>query len=237
MFKLVLFMEIKIFEENMTQQYDLSLTIEQITKEDALTPLIKEIEEAYFDIPFGNTDFQCENFVVAAAITPARAYRTVGLQLHSILESLNQLKFNERLRQIEIEELKEKISDPSVNKYAQMRYEIDLEKILSRGKWHEKLVMDQIVQLKIYYKHFKALPKYTKEQFENSEKLFFEQSQRRMILGITGAKESIMNMIDDKKTIEQFEKMWETIPGEKKNSLLESVTQQTIASLIDFDKK
>ena len=53
--------------------------------------VLKEIEDAYYDIPFGNTAFQTEMFVISAQITPARMYRTVGLHLNSMLKELQNL--------------------------------------------------------------------------------------------------------------------------------------------------
>ena len=195
---------------------------------------LQEIENAFFDIPFGNTDFQCENFIIAASITPARAYRTIGLQLHAILNSLNQLKYSEKTKQIEILELKEKIADTNTNKFERMKAEVKLEELQSNDKWAKKLVSDQIHQANLFYKHFKSFPNYTRLQFEKEEQLYFEQSQRRQLLGISGAKESIMNMIDDKKTMDQFQQAWVALSDDEKESMLEEITKQSMASLIEF---
>jgi len=203
---------------------------------DNVQNILDEIENAFYDIPFGNTDFQCENFVIAASITPARAYRAIGLQLQLILVNLRELKYAEKLKQIEILELQEKIADENTNKFEKMKAEIKLEQIRNGDNWNKKLAKDQIHQANLYYKHFKSLPKYTREQFEQNEKLFFEQSQRRQLLGITGAKESIMNMIDDKKTLDQFEQTWLSLPEDQKELLLDQITKESFASLIEFEK-
>ncbi|CAB4140517.1 hypothetical protein UFOVP405_50 [uncultured Caudovirales phage] len=207
--------------------------IQLIDKNNA-SEILEEIENAYFDIPFGNTDFQCENFVIANAITPARAYRIIGLQIQTLLASIEETKYSEKIKQIDIMELEEKLNDPSISKYEKMRDEIKLERLKKPDTWHQKLVNDTIRQLNLYYAHFKRLPKYTREQFEQQEKLYFEQSQRRQMLGVTGAKEAIMNMIDDKKTIEQFEKAWAELPENKKHELLDQVTRQSMAGMIEF---
>lgn len=196
--------------------------------------ILQEIENAFYDVPFGNTDFQCENFIIAASITPARAYRAIGLQLQSILTNLNNLKYAEQLKQIEILELQEKIDDENTPKFERMKTQVKLEQLQIPNKWNEKLVEDQIHQANLYYKHFKAFPNYTREQFEKEEPLYFEQSQRRQLLGITGAKESIMNMMDDKKTMDQFEKLWLELPIDQKEKMLEDITKQSMASLIEF---
>jgi hypothetical protein len=199
-----------------------------------INEILQEIEEAYFDIPFSNTDFQCENFVIANAITPARAYRIIGLQIQSLLEAMRETKYQEQLKEIEIMESEEKINDPSISKYEKMREQIKLEKLKQPSIWHKKMVNDSIRQLNLYYSHFKKLPRYTREQFEQQEQIYFEQSQRRQMLGITGAKEAIMNMIDDKKTIEQFEKAWAELPENDKHKLLDDITKQSMAGMIEF---
>lgn len=196
--------------------------------------ILQEIENAFYDVPFGNTDFQCENFIIAASITPARAYRAIGLQLQSILTSLNNLKYAERLKQIEILEVKEKINNPDTPKFERMKAEVQLDQLQTHNKWNEKLVKDQIHQANLYYKHFKSFPNYTREQFEKEEPLYFEQSQRRQLLGITGARESIMNMMDDKKTMDQFENLWLELPVDQREKMLEDITKQAMASLIEF---
>lgn len=207
-------------------------TIDENNYEDVL----KEIEATYWDIPFGNTDFQCENFVIAASITPERAFRTIGLQLQGLITNLRQIKHDQHLLEIEIEELQEKINNPDTNKFDRKRAQAKLNLIHSNSKWNQKTVLDLIRQLQIYYKHYQMFPKYTREQFEKGEEIYFEQSQRRIMLGITGAKEAIMNMNDDKKTIEKFEKMYKELPANKKQEMLEQISREALSGLIDFKK-
>lgn len=195
---------------------------------------LQEVETAFYDIPFANTDFQCEAFVIAAQITPARAYRSIGLQLQAILTDLNNIKYAQKLKEIEMLELQEQINNPDTPKFERMKAEIKLEQLQSKNIWNEKLVSDQIHQANLYYKHFKAFPKYTRSQFEKEEPLYFEQSLRRQILGISGAKESIMNMIDDRQTIENFEQMLLDVPEDQKEKLLQEITKRAMASLIEF---
>lgn len=208
-----------------------------VINENNVEDILKKIEETYWDIPFGNTDFQCENFVIAASITPERAFRTIGLQMHHILTNLRQVKYEETLQNIEIEQLKEQIENEETNKYERKKAEAKLQLILANKNWSKKIVLDSIKQLEVYYKHFEALPKYTREQFEKAEQIYFEQSQRRIMLGIVGAKESIMNMVDDKKTIENIENMWNCLPAEKRQEMLEQISRESIASMIEFNQK
>lgn len=211
---------------NNIEQYNLS----------KLNELKNEIDLAYYDIPFGNTDFQTENFVIAAAITPSRAYRIIGLQMRDLLGSLTEFKYKEKLKQIDIEELKEKINDPSISKFEKQKKEIELERLLENNIWDKKLVTDAIRQFELYYKHFQALPKYTKEQFEEGERLYYEQTQMRNVVGVTGAKEALVNMNEDIVTIQKFEQEFAKLTDEQKNTMLEKVTKECMMSLIEFNK-
>lgn len=202
--------------------------------ENNIEDILREIESTYWEIPFGNTDFQCENFVIAAAITPERAFRTIGLQLHNLLTTLRQVKHDQKLLDIEIEELQEKISDSNTNKFERKRAQAKLDLITDSRTWNQKLVLDTIRQLEVYYKHYRAFPKYTRDQFEKAEQTYFEQSQRRLLLGITGAKESIMNMVDDKQTIEKFEKMYAELPVDQKEQMIEQISRAALSGLIEF---
>ena len=92
-------------------------TIDQSNADD----VINEINEAFFDIPFENSEFQTENFVIAASITPERAYRAIGLRLQSRLRALQEAKFGAAKEDIDIEELEAKIADPNTNNFDRRR--------------------------------------------------------------------------------------------------------------------
>lgn len=211
---------------NNIEQYNLS----------KLNEIKNEIDTAYYDIPFGNTDFQSENFVIAAAITPARAYRIIGLQLRDVLNNLTECKYKEKLKKIEIEELKEKINDPSISKFERQKKEIELERLMENDLWDKKLVSDAIRQFELFYKHFKAMPRYTREQFEEGERLYFEQTQMRNVVGLIGAKESLVNMNEDILTIQKFEQEFAKLTNEEKNTMLNKITNESMQSLIEFKK-
>ncbi len=65
--------------------------------------IIKEIEDAFYDIPFENSAFQNEYFVLQGQYTPARAYRAIGLRMSSKLQAINELKYGRQLEEINIE--------------------------------------------------------------------------------------------------------------------------------------
>lgn len=164
-----------------------------------------ELETAFFDIPFENSDFQNEVFVVASQITPERAYRAIGLRMHSKLRALRENHFAEKKRLITLGELQEKIGSPDVSKWDKMRAEVEIEEINASVNYTEKLKNDAIKELECLYKHFKALPKFTREQFEAGERNHFEQRLTRNATGINGPSESLINIADDMKALVKYE--------------------------------
>lgn len=159
--------------------------------------IIQEIEQAFYDIPFENSQFQLEHFVIAAQVTPERAYRTIGLQMMSKLQALNTAKFAKLKQDIDLEEIEHHLQDPTLNVFDKKREELKKQEILESQAWNNKLINDTLITLNILYSHFKQLPKYTREDFEQGEKLHFEQKLNRSLMGIEGAKESLINMNED----------------------------------------
>lgn len=159
--------------------------------------VIAEIEAAFFDIPFENSDFQNEAFVVASQITPERAYRAIGLRMLSKLQALRENQFNERRRDIKLGELREKLESPDVSKWDKMRAQVEIDEIECGISYAEKLKNDAVRELECLYRHFTALPKFTREQFEAAEANHFEQRLKRGAAGISGAPEGLINLGED----------------------------------------
>jgi hypothetical protein len=167
---------------------EIALTQEQIPD------VLKELEQAFLDIPFGNTAFQTENFVVNAALTPERAYRAIGLQMFARIQALKEAQYNKAKDDINLAEFKEKIADPKTDKYERMRLELEVDKILDGRSYSNKLIKDAICEVSQLYKLYKRFPQYTREQFEAGEKAHYIQSLNNQLQGITGAAESLKNM-------------------------------------------
>lgn len=183
--------------------------------QDNVNDVITELNEAFYDIPFENSKFQTDNFVIAGSITPARAYRSIGLRMMSKVEALREAKYARLKMDIDIEELQEKIANPETNKFDRRRAELDIEQKLEAIPYTDKLINDAVVELNQLYVHFKALPKYTREEFEEEERTHFEQRLQRQITGQDGARESLMNMNHDIQNIQGFEENF-LLTGEKK---------------------
>jgi hypothetical protein len=173
--------------------------------QDTAENVIKELEDAFYDIPFENSKFQTEAFVIASNITPERAYRSIGLRMMSKLRALNEAKFGKLKQQVDLDEIEHKLADPNLDQFERRRQEIKKQEMSSGNYWSDKLINDAIEELNVLYKHFKTLPKFTREQFESAEKLHFEQRLNRQVLGLSGAKESLVNMSDDIRALENYE--------------------------------
>lgn len=167
--------------------------------------VIDLINEAFFDIPFENSAYQTEQFVIASQITPERAYRSIGLRLNSRLRALQEAKFGAMKEQIDIEELQAKIADPNTNEFDRRRAEIDIQQKLTNRPFTEKLINDAVQECNVLYKHFQSLPKFTREQFESGEEKHFTMRLTRAVQGIQGAQESLVNMQTDMPALLAYE--------------------------------
>lgn len=199
--------------------------------------VIKEVETAFFDIPFENSQFQTECFVIAGQITPERAYRAIGLRMHAKLRALNEARFARMKEQVDLDEIEHKLNSGTLSQFDIRREQIKKQEILSTRNWTDKLINDAISELNILYKHFKSLPKYTREQFEAGEKLHFEQRLNRQALGLEGAKESLINMNEDIQAISEYEQKVLQLQDSATDSLLLELSQSMPNLLVQKQKE
>lgn len=164
-----------------------------------------EVVRRFYDIPFENSAFQTENFVLAAQITPERAYRSLGLRLQSRLQALQEAKVGALKEEIDIEELQEKIADPNTNKFDRRRFEIDIQQKITHRPFTQKLLNDAVHECNLLYSHMQKFPEYTREDFEAGERKHFTQRLTRAVNNVQGAAESLVNMDQDFKTLMDFE--------------------------------
>ncbi len=164
---------------------------------DNVDDVVSQLYTAFADIPFENSDFQNTNFVVAAQITPERAYRAVGLRMFSKIQALKEAKYGRLREDVDVEELRAKIADPATNVWDKRRAEIDVQQKLENRPYTDKLIGDAIHELNLLWQHYSALPHYTREQFEAGERAHFEQRLQRQLTGMSGAAESVANMNSD----------------------------------------
>lgn len=165
---------------------------ELITKE--IEGIVSDIEEAFYDIPFENSAFQNVNFVVNQQLTPARAYRAIGLRLSAKLRALKEVYFSRQLEEIDLAELEEKRDNANTSKFDKQRTEIEIQKKLSNRNYTNKLINDAVVEVQTLYKEFKNLPRYSRSEFEQEEKQHFQIRLEQQLRGITGASEALLAM-------------------------------------------
>jgi hypothetical protein len=168
-----------------------------------VTDVLKEVENAYYDIPFGNSDYQNLAFMMGSQITPERAYRALGLRLHSRINALKQAKYQKLKTEIDIEEKKYKINHEKTDPFEKRRLEIELIEIEESVSQTNKLINDCIHECNFLYSLFTKFPRYTREEFERGEELHFIELAKRQILGIQSGKETLINITHDKKAFEQ----------------------------------
>jgi hypothetical protein len=135
--------------------------------------VLTNIEDAYFDIPFDNTKFQNEMFVVASQLTPGRAYRTIGLRLYSKIQAIQGYLISNEMSKIDIEEKEYKLTLDTIDEFEKRRIKLQIQEILKSKNYSEKLLNDALHEIETLYNIFEKLPKYTREQFELEESLHF----------------------------------------------------------------
>lgn len=172
-----------------------------------ITPdIIEELQKAFFNIPFENSQFQTEHFVIEASITPERAYRAIGLRMMNRIRALQEAQFARRREEVELDEIDQKIfqidseipSRDGANVFKKRRLQIDREEILARRPFTDKLINDAITELNILYSHFQALPKFTREEFEAGEYAYFKESLTRQAEGVVGPFEALLNLNNER---------------------------------------
>ena len=177
----------------------------QVINDTNVTDVLEEIQTAFYDIPFENSAFQTEAFVIAAQVTPERAYRSIGLRMNSKIQAILEAKHGRAKEDIDIEELQAKVDNPDTNDFDRRRAQLDISFKLANRKYTDKLMNDAVVELNILYKHFKKLPRYTREQFELAEPEHFDIKLNRQLANIQGAAEALVNMQEDMPTFTALE--------------------------------
>ena len=135
--------------------------------------ILNEIERRFYDIPFENSDYQNETFLILAAQTPARAYRTIGLRMNSKIQAIKELKYGRQLDAIEIEELQYTIDKDDSTIFERRKAQVEINKRKSGHNYTNKLLNDAIHDLNFMYSWLQKFPEYTREQFELEEKDHF----------------------------------------------------------------
>lgn len=163
---------------------------------------IEEFKEKIKSVPFGNSQFQIRNFI-AKEYENGRALRTIYLQVWDKIKCLENNKYDQELKLIDIEEMKESISKMSTPSYEKRRLEIKLKKELFNLECSNKSIADALEELKVYFNILETLPKeITREEFEKEE---FSYWKKR--LGSTAARQIASMGTIKEDVLESLEKM------------------------------
>lgn len=181
----------------------------------AISDVLTELEGAFFDIPFENSDFQNQNFVIAAQLTPARAYRAIGLRMFAKLRAVKEHLYNVQLADIEIEEKEYRMGQEGTSTFDKRRLVVEIAKARDGRSWANKLLNDALRELDCLYAEFKKYPQYTREQFEAEERAHFQaRLEHQLRANGNGAVESLLNMQEDAKQLSQWLESPETLAAE-----------------------
>lgn len=156
--------------------------------------ILAEIEAAYAEIPFGNSDFQNRAFVMAGEITPGRAYRHIGLRMFNRLQAIKELEYGRAREDIDIDEKRALIESADASVFDKRRAALEVQKILDQRAYQDKLLADAIRELDCLYTEFRKLPRYTRAQFEAEERDHFQLRLERQCQIGDGAQASLDNM-------------------------------------------
>ena len=164
-----------------------------VTKEQ-IPNLLSELETAFYDIPFENSQYQNQKFVLAAQLTPARAYRALGLKIFSKIRAIKEAIASKQLSDIDIEENEYNMQLPETTEFERRRLAIKNTQIRESYKWTDKLFNDAMTEIGYLYAEFKRYPQYTREQFEHEEAVHFQLCMEQQMKTGGGALESLANM-------------------------------------------
>ena len=166
-----------------------------LIKEKDIPKVLQDVAERFFDIPFENSAFQNQFFIEAAQITPARAYRALGLRLRAKIKAVKHARNESDLRQVDRDEFEDKLTDPDVNEFDKRRARIEIRKIDEEELEQQKLINDALVDITTTYQLLQKYPKYTREQFENEERQHFHLiAEQRKAAGNDGDNLMLMNI-------------------------------------------
>lgn len=141
---------------------------------------LEELDKRFFDIPFENSQLQTKAFIIQAQLTPARAYRAIGLKMYSKIQAIKELKYSRSLGQVDIDEWQNTV-DKNEEQFEVRRCAIKIEQALSMTKYTDKLLNDAIQELNFLQAELSKYPEYTREQFEAEEVEHFEAALQLQI--------------------------------------------------------
>jgi hypothetical protein len=144
----------------------------------------KELLDKCEDIPFGNSLYQDESFVLNTSYTDARAVRNIGLALSARVRALKELEYGLETLQVELEELDYKIEN-SPDSFERRKLAIEKRKKQDGTAYTLKLLKDTLYEIEYFRKILEKLPKLSRAEFEEQEKQYFMESLTRQAVGLS----------------------------------------------------
>jgi hypothetical protein len=153
----------------------------------------KELLEKCAHIPFGNSLFQDESFILNTSYTDARAVRNCGLTLSARVRALKELEFSMEKMAVDMEELEYKLTTEQ-NPFELKRLDIQKREKLSGLAYTEKLLADTLYEIEYLRSIMAKLPTLSRAEFEAQEKEYFIESLTRQAVGLSEADKSLAAM-------------------------------------------
>lgn len=144
----------------------------------------KELLDKCEDIPFGNSLYQDESFVLNTSYTDARAVRNIGLALSARIRALKELEYGLETLQIELEEIQFKIEN-SQDTFERRKLDIEKRKKQDGTSYTMKLLKDALYEIEYFRQVLAKLPKLSRSEFEEQEKQYFIESLTRQAVGLS----------------------------------------------------
>lgn len=154
---------------------------------------ITAINAAFFDIPFGDSKFQIENFAINGQLTAERAYRAIGVRMTAVIRALKEAQFTRSRLLVDIDELAAAIADPNTPPFTLRRAVIDTDEKQFNIESLNKTIHDALAELNFLHEHFDRLPNFDRDEFERGEPVFHNEMINRQLRGIVGAVASAEN--------------------------------------------
>jgi hypothetical protein len=144
-----------------------------------LMTLVESAISKFDDIPFGNSEYQIKQFIIEDALTPARKYRAIGLQLFELLKTLGNTYFELKETQIDIEEIQVQLENKYLPVPDKKRLQLSLNRKLFNLQFTEKLIRDASREISIYIRELSAFKEISLQQFEHEEEMYFYKKIHR----------------------------------------------------------
>lgn len=162
-----------------------------------------ELLDKCIDIPFENSLYQDEAFILNTSYTDARAVRNIGLRLSSKVQALRELEYSLEKAAIEKEQIEAKeYADP----FEQRLADLEIKKRLAGMAYTQKLTKDCIYECEYLRAILAKLPKLSRAEFESQEKQYFIESLKRQAIGMPESVKSLEAMgmdLEQQYTIEK----------------------------------